>query len=90
MDSVEKKRIGLLQHYLHEYLEVNGVEEHDLADLLEIACVPSWNSVMIVDALNNNDVKLGVKVNNNELEVFGAFTYEKDLYPKTMEYIKSL
>lgn len=88
--DVLKKQTSLIETFLFEFCEVNGIEENELSKHLQIAVCTGDKSVMAVNTDDIRDVKFGVKVNLEpdkiKFEVFGEYLDHKDKYPKTAKF----
>lgn len=100
-DNVIKEQLKLVETYLLEFCEVNGIPESELKNHLVVARYLSDNSVMAVNVDDQRDVKFGtrIKVLHEEKEpfdieftfeigVFGEFLEHKDKFPKTLKRIE--
>lgn len=97
-----KKQIKLVETYLLEFCEVNGIEERDIKNYLVVGSCPPDNVIAAVNVDDNRDIKFGtrIKIVNGEnpfdsmcqpmLEVFGEYLECKDKYPKTTKLIESM
>lgn len=98
-DNVIKEQLKLVETYLLEFCEVNGIPESELKNHLVVTRYLSDNSVMAVNVDDQRDVKFGtrIKVFHEEKEpfdvkfeigVFGEFLEHKDKFPKTLKRIE--
>lgn len=87
-NDILKRQVNLVETYLLEFCEVNGIQESELKNhLLVASCVPD-NSIMAINADDQRDVKFGVKLNVDSFEIFGEFLDCKDRFPKTLKLIE--
>lgn len=87
IDSIIKRQVKLVETFLFEFCEVNGIKESDLKNHLLIeSCIPD-NSIMVIDKDDQRDIKFGVRVNVS-LEIFGEFLEHKDKFLKTAKMIE--
>lgn len=87
-NDILKKQVNLVETYLLEFCEVNGVQESELKNHLVVAsCVPD-NFIMAINADDQRDVKFGVKLNVDSFEIFGEFLDCKGKFPKTLKLIE--
>lgn len=99
-NEIAKKETKLLETYLLEYCEVNGVKETDLKELLAVGVFPQDNSTVVFNVNDKRDVKIGVKYYSEYsptrkaivqgFTVSGEFMEEKDKYPKTAKYLEEI
>ena len=97
-----KKQIKLVETYLLEFCEVNGIDERDIKDYLVVGVCPPDNMVAAVNVDDNRDVKFGTRIKafhgenpfdsmcQSTIEVFGEYLEYKDKYPKTTKLIESM
>lgn len=86
--GILKKQVKLVETYLLEFCEVNGIKENELKNHLVVAsCVPD-KSIMAINADDQRDVKFGAKLNGVSIEVFGEFLECKDKFPKTAKLVE--
>lgn len=91
-DNILRRRIKLVETYLLEFCEVNGVQESELKNHLVVAsCMPD-NCILVINSDDQRDVKFGVKLGATKdgisFEVFGEFLEHKDKFPKTAKLIE--
>lgn len=87
-NDILKRQVKLVETYLLEFCEVNGIPESELKSHLVVAsCVPD-NFIMAIDADDQRDVKFGVKVSAGSFGIFGEFLDYKDKFPKTLKLIE--
>ena len=100
-DNVIKEQLKLVETYLLEFCEVNGIPESELKNHLVVARYLSDNSVMAVNVDDQRDVKFGTRIKvlheekepfdiefTFEIEIFGEFLEHKDKFPKTLKRIE--
>lgn len=86
--DILKKQVKLVETYLLEFCEVNGIKENELKNHLVVAsCVPG-NSIMVINLDDKRDIKFGVNWGASSFEVFGEFLEHKDKFPKTIKLIE--
>lgn len=92
--TIFEKQVSLIETYLSEFCEVNGISENGLKGKLKLISYPVDNTISVVDS--DNKVKFGVTVSTDiEKEsiifnVFGEYLANKESFPKTTNYINSL
>lgn len=91
-NNILKRRVKLVETYLLEFCEVNGVQESEIKNHLAVAsCVPD-NSILVINSDDQRDIKFGVKLgvtkDGSSFEVFGEFLEHKDKFPKTVKLIE--
>lgn len=85
----------LLETYLKEYCEVNGITEEDLKKDFQVATCPSDFSVVIESTKTPKMTLFGVRFkvelvpDKCYFSVFGSFVQHKDKYPKTVALMAS-
>lgn len=100
-DNVIKEQLKLVETYLLEFCEVNGIPESELENHLVVARCLSDYSVMAVNVDDQRDVKFGTRIKvlheekesfdiefTFEIEIFGEFLEHKDKFPKTLKRIE--
>ena len=94
-DNVIKEQLKLVETYLLEFCEVNGIPESELKNHLVVARCLSDYSVMAVNVDDQRDVKFGTRIKvlheekeSFEIEIFGEFLEHKDKFPKTLKRIE--
>lgn len=87
-DNVIKEQLKLVETYLFEFCEVNGIPESELKNHLVVASCVLDNSIMAINADDQRDVKFGVKSDSGSFEIFGEFIDCKDKFPKTLKLIE--
>lgn len=98
VSEVAKTQTGLIETYLLEYCEVNGIKETELKDHVVIARVVEDNSTNVVNVDDPRDVKIGIRLCTSSLaepanliyEVYGEYIADKDKYPKTTKFLESI
>ena len=86
IDSIIKRQVKLVETFLFEFCEVNGIKESDLKNHLLIeSCIPD-NSIMVINKDDQRDVKFGVRMNVS-FEIFGEFLEYRDKFLKTTKMI---
>lgn len=88
-DEIAKRETELLETYLLEYCEINGVDEKELTGTLFVKYSAEDNSLMVVNKDDERDVKIGVQCFFGDLfGIFGEFAEESEKYPKTSDYLE--
>lgn len=100
-DNVIKEQLKLVETYLLEFCEVNGIPESELKNHLVVERYLSDYSVMAVNVDDQRDVKFGTRIKvlheekesfdiefTLEIEIFGEFLEHKDKFPKTLKRIE--
>lgn len=90
-----RKQILLMETFLFEFCEVNGIVEEDLYKHLQVAVCTGDKSVMAVNADDIRDIKFCVKVDavnekGNLITKFDAYGEKLDKYPKTFKLIEEI
>lgn len=95
-----QKQVQIMETYLTEFCEVNGIKENEIKNHLVVATCPPESSIMAVNVDDNRDVKFGLKITIDKvtnpfevtfkvtLEVFGEYTDCKSEYPKTTKLLE--
>lgn len=81
----------LVETFLLEFCEVNGISENELKNHLAVRTSPADLSILVINADDERDVKFGVKIitdeGNETYDIFGEYTDMRENYPKTTKTI---
>ena len=83
-----KEVTKLVETFLLEFCEVNGISENELKNHLVVRTSPADLSILVINVDDERDVKFGVKLNGSSFEIFGEFLNCKDKFPKTAKLIE--
>lgn len=86
--DILKKQLKLVENYLLEFCEVNGIPESALKEHLTLISHASDKSIMVVASDNWKDVKFGVRQKEGFIEVFGKFLEHECNFSTTAKLIR--
>lgn len=93
--KIFEKQTALVETFLNEFCGVNELKEVDLKEHVQIVSCPSDNTLLVVNADDERDIKFGVRSNISiseanflvNFEVFGEYLSHKEDYPQTTKLL---
>ena len=85
-----KEATNLVETFLLEFCEVNGISESELKNHLIVKTSPADLSILVINVDDERDVKFGVQITEDEeitYDIFGEYTDMREKYPKTTKII---
>lgn len=90
-NEIAKVQTSIIECYLMEYCEVNGVKETDLNERLSLFTTADY-SVEVIGGEDTSDVKIGVRYSCEDskhiLTIYGECLSETEKYPKTFNLLE--
>lgn len=82
-----KQMTKILEMYLREYCEVNGIDEKKID--VSVYSDPENKYASVLDATGSK-TKIGIKLTDEGFEISGEILSEKEKFPKTIKFIESI
>lgn len=97
--DVREKQVKIVEQYLTEYCKVNSVKESELKEHVIVEYVKDKDAVIVRNADDSRDIKIGVVCSYEyspvlgslvyNQEVIGSFITESDMFPLTLGMVNS-